>query len=621
MLYFGGLLGNVMNRGVNVDLASTATQTINEFLTLKLSSGAAIENVSGTPHNDTIRGNELSNSLFGYDGNDALSGRAGDDTLSGGRGNDTFDGGQGNDTLSGGAGNDTYFFNNEAAGGGSLGRDTINESTSTGSGTDLLYFGGLLGNVMNRGVRVDLASTATQTVNEFLTLKLSSGAAIENVSGTPYNDAIRGNQLSNSLFGYDGNDALSGRAGDDTLNGGRGNDHLHGGPGTNRLDGGSGRDLYWFSSTSASTMAYDTIIESASAGDGPDELDFSALNKRAKVDVSSTAPQFVNEFLIVQLFSGAAIENVYGTRYDDVIYGNALSNVLRGELGNDTLFGGGGDDTLNGGYGNDTLFGGDGVDTLYGGLGNDSLFGGVDTYVDYLYGQRGADRFLVRRGTGITGDTADRSSEDARIFFEDGSHITVPFTNQTTDGEYAAGQWTEQDIAWIDAAFAELVRRTNNNNLVGKSNGQEMTFVRYGNTLSGPSGIAGWNDSGKIAINQFGISRGRTSVMDTVFHEIGHNWDEEYDGAGWRSLSGWTNRNPNDPAYSKGTNPNQNWWYLTAAAFSSANSFYSHSDPNEDFAESFAAYFSQRAGLHSTASQIPDKINFIDAMCASKTTI
>ncbi len=156
--------------------------------------GPKADLLHGKHGNDTLYGGDGGDSLYGGDGADTLFGGAGTNLLNGGIGPDTLnggsdvdflDGGKGRDTLSGGAGNDTYIFNNQAAGGGSLGRDTINESTSTASGTDLLYFGGLLGNVMNRGVRVDLASTATQTVNEFLTLKLSSGAAIENVSGTP----------------------------------------------------------------------------------------------------------------------------------------------------------------------------------------------------------------------------------------------------------------------------------------------------------------------------------------------------------------------------------------------------------------------------------------------------
>jgi Ca2+-binding RTX toxin-like protein len=59
----------------------------------------------------------------------------------------------------------------------------------------------------------------------------------------------------------------------------------------------------------------------------------------------------------------AGVEDIDGSRFDDVITGSAGSNWLFGETGNDTLSGGDGD--------NDGLWGGDGNDTLDGGLGQD----------------------------------------------------------------------------------------------------------------------------------------------------------------------------------------------------------------------------------------------------------
>jgi hypothetical protein len=177
--------------------------------------------------------------------------------------------------------------------------------------------------------------------------------------------------------------------------------------------------------------------------------------------------------------------------------------------------------------------------------------------------------------------------------------------------------WTTQDIDWVDAAFAEMVRRTNNNSLVRTASGGEMTFVRYGNLVSGTA-VDGWNGNGRIALTQNGFNNGRNTILRNVLHEVGHNWDEEYDAAGWRALSGWTTSNPGtNPAYAKGTNQNQAWWYLTSAAFAST---YARTDPNEDFAESFAEYFMQRAGQTSTANAIPAKISFVDRMCGRKTT-
>lgn len=57
------------------------------------------------------------------------------------------------------------------------------------------------------------------------------------------------------------------------------------------------------------------------------------------------------------------IENAYGGRGADKIYGNGLDNVLRGMAGNDTIYGGGGDDRIRGDAGNDIVYGGGGFDT------------------------------------------------------------------------------------------------------------------------------------------------------------------------------------------------------------------------------------------------------------------
>jgi hypothetical protein len=446
-------------------------------------------------------------------------------------------------------------------------------------------------------------------------------------------DTLYGGPKGDFLYGDEGDDKLYGGAGDDNLYGGANNDTLRGDAGDDKLYGGAGDDFYDFGNSylGGGSLGFDRIYESStdpSTARSADWLRFGGIegcmSRAVDVNLGIIVKQRVNDFLTLQLSDAAGIENVEGTGYDDVIRGNARDNCLYGNNGNDRLYGMAGTDKLYGGIGNDALFGGPGADKLYGGPGNDSLLVNDDQDVDIAFGQTGDDRFLVRVGTGGANDTTDWTTKDAHIFFEDGVLATVPFSNFATPGVYAAGQWTTQDIEWVDAAFSEVVWRTNNNKLVKTANGGEMTFVRQGNTLAGPAGIAGWNDpnapNGRISINQHGINLGRTLIMDTVFHEIGHNWDREYNAAGWWALSGWTNADPENSAYSKGTNQNVNWWYLSSAAFSSADSYYSQSDPDEDFAESFTAYFLERAGLPSVANQIPKKIVFIDNMCTSMTT-
>lgn len=63
--------------------------------------GVVIENARGGSGNDTVGGNEITNSLFGNSGSDRLIGRGGNDVLRGGDGADTYiwNLGDGRDTI------------------------------------------------------------------------------------------------------------------------------------------------------------------------------------------------------------------------------------------------------------------------------------------------------------------------------------------------------------------------------------------------------------------------------------------------------------------------------------------------------------------------------------------
>src|SRR4051812_36127422 len=115
--------------------------------------------VSGLGGNDNLSLNETNGALPGAN-------------IDGGAGNDTLTGGSRNDVLTGGAGNDTYRFDTDNA----LGSDTINES---GGGVDTLDFSA----TTTRAVSIDLGNAAAQVVNAGLTLTLSAGNTIENVTG------------------------------------------------------------------------------------------------------------------------------------------------------------------------------------------------------------------------------------------------------------------------------------------------------------------------------------------------------------------------------------------------------------------------------------------------------
>ena len=150
--------------------------------------------------------------------------------------------------------------------------------------------------------------------------------SIENLTGSRFNDTLIGNEFTN---------VLRGEASDDTLQGGRGDDTLDGGGGT------------------------DTALYSGLAG--------------VRVDLNLTSAQNTGGAGIDTLVS---IENLSGSVFNDVLYGNSLNNAFEGRAGHDRLVGAAGDDQLNGGSGRDGLVGDSGNDTLNGGFDDDGLTGG-----------------------------------------------------------------------------------------------------------------------------------------------------------------------------------------------------------------------------------------------------
>ena len=197
----------------NVNLnAESASDVDGETGNLVIARGTVIEEFRAGLGDDTVLGNAAANTLLGNGGEDTLRGAGGNDTLNGGSGNDTLEGGADRDTLIGGTGADAL---------------------NGGDGIDLAdYRASILAAV------VDLADSA-----------LNSGAAagdtltaIENLSGTLFDDSIYGDDVRNVLRGLKGDDLLSGRGGNDQLIGAGGKDSLLGGDGDDTLKGGGKRD-------------------------------------------------------------------------------------------------------------------------------------------------------------------------------------------------------------------------------------------------------------------------------------------------------------------------------------------------------------------------------------------
>ncbi len=108
------------------------------------------------------------------------------------------------------------------------------------------------------------------------------------------------------------------------------------------------------------------------------------------------------------------VENVIGTNFDDLIFGDGQNNLINGGEGNDDLRGGDGNDSLIGGIGNDFLNGQDGHDNLDGGEGNDLINGGAGN--DYIVSSEGNDIYIGGTGTDV-------------LNFSETNGINVNFTN------------------------------------------------------------------------------------------------------------------------------------------------------------------------------------------------
>jgi Ca2+-binding RTX toxin-like protein len=369
-------------------------------------------------------------------------------------------------TLTGGAGNDSYQIQRaadavvELAGGGvdtvrasvsyALGANLENltltgaaHSNATGNSAANVLMGNVGDNVLDGGAGVDTVSYANALAAISVALDqdgvaqdtggmgLDTLVAIENLTGSVFDDFLVGNDGANVLDGGLGVDVMVGGAGNDsyrldsaldqvfedaaggtdtlftafsftltaelenlTLTGSANlnatgnslNNVLTGNSGSNRLNGGAGFD----------TASYATAISGVTVG----------LDKAGPQSTGAGIDTLIG------------IENLTGSNRNDVLHGNAAANVLNGGAGIDTVSyaraaaavtvslalataqatGGGGNDTLlnfenltgsafadtlTGSSGNNVLDGGAGADTLSGGDGNDSYTVGVgDTVVE-----------------------------------------------------------------------------------------------------------------------------------------------------------------------------------------------------------------------------------------------
>jgi cold shock CspA family protein len=258
-------------------------------VTVDLTAGTATDPFGDTDtliNIEDIRGTVFDDVMFGATGAESrLEGDDGNDSLTGA--DDDFftdlDGGDGDDTLDGGTGG--AFFEP------GTGTDVIIGGTADEGFFALSYFFSARDEGATSGITVQFSSERDGTVVDY-------NGDTDTFEGI---DRIRGTNNDDSFTGAEGRQQFRGLGGDDFFDGGAGD--------RDRID-------------------YSRADESAGASQG---VVVDMVNGTA-TDAYGDTDTFVN------------IEEIRGSKFDDVITGDDQDNFLEGE---------GGDDTLDGGAGND----------------------------------------------------------------------------------------------------------------------------------------------------------------------------------------------------------------------------------------------------------------------------
>ena len=265
--------------------------------------GGGGANIDGTGHGDdnSMFGNDGSNTIWGLGGDDFIYGNDGEDRLHGGTENDVLEGEDADDNLYGDEGADTLRGgdqNDELDGG--TGADTMEGGTG-----DDLYVVDDAGDVVTELDNQGAADIVLSSISKVLPVH------VENLwlTGTANISAI-GNLQGNMLVGNAGNNALTGVTGADYLYGFGGIDVLWGGAGGvggDAIDGGEGIDTAIYTGSLAGV----TVDLTAGTGSGGD----------AQGDTL------------------VSIEHVLGSGFGDTLVGDANANILNGATGADTMQG------------------------------------------------------------------------------------------------------------------------------------------------------------------------------------------------------------------------------------------------------------------------------------------
>jgi len=369
--------GNVITIADHGSITVDGTYSISD-LDIVFLGGEKSASIDGSWRAENWTGKEgRDETFYGLGGDDVLNGGGGQDKLFGGEGNDTlYSLSVGTAFLNGGVGNDTYHVSINALTTVSdqSGNNTVyatdfnrvdmryafsadgnliledhngNAVLTVESGTDVT------GIVFQNGETVSLADLYADAQGNSATYETGNGQDLISINtinsgANVVIDLKAGNDSFLSIavdpivvYGGEGNDFIYTDKGDDQIYGGVGDDYaLCGEEGNDYIDGGDGRDTYALGNYTGSGVHGGHVDLSAGIAydDGTGGVD-----------------------------TLVSIENVDGTRFDDLIIGDDGDNTFAGNGGNDTLYGMGGNDTFwteSSYHGSLFIDGGDGIDTV-----------------------------------------------------------------------------------------------------------------------------------------------------------------------------------------------------------------------------------------------------------------
>ena len=449
--------------------------------------------LSGDDGNDTLEGGSGDDTLNGGSGRDRLIGGAGDDLLIGGEEViAAFDHRSRADYQSATSGiNASLSETSTVTGDSSVGTDTLvrvdrvdgsdfndvfvadtsfrdvttgNSIRIDGRGGDDIITGN--GNTQARygsadaAVTVDLATgTAHGTdAGDIAGVGTDTLSGVNRVVGSDFDDTLLGSDTHDEEFrGTAGNDYIDGRGGDDRASYVSDETGVIANLsssavtiGTETVAAGTVRDGFGDTDTLVSiesirsSLHDDVLIGSdednsfrieggnniINGGTGTDRVDY-RTRQAGSVTVDLSTGTATNALGGSDTLS--SIEDVRGSRFDDLITGDSNDNYLDARMGDDIIYGGAGQDRIRGRDGNDVLAGGEHDDTLEGGAGSD----------DYIFA-RGDDADIIEETAGSVSDFdrilfGDDISKDQLWFQKTGDDLQILVTG--TDDSMTISDW------------------------------------------------------------------------------------------------------------------------------------------------------------------------------------